>query len=278
MKIDDSQLPSFGSPPIDEVAIAVQFQGIDHFSLAYGAFYERVRQHLPTYEEHEPIAVQFETFGRSQEAGPEISLESISLRRGWYISADGHELVQLQPNRFVQNWRRLSGVGCYPRFPAIFEQFCENLSILKEVLADLRLEKPLINQADVNYFNNIELLDGEDYPAAFQRVFGWPEVRGLTNELGGFRLEAEACSLNLAIKVYSPDSVTPCARLVATALPAETDSGKKIVRFQLRFRGPPPHIENNGLEEFLLIGRGAIVKSFTDLTSAQCHTIWERER
>lgn len=275
MRMIDPKLPSYKSPPVDEVAIAVQFQGIERFSLAYGAFYERVRDRLPGYEEHDPIAVQFETFGRTQEASAEISLESLSLRRGWYVSADGHELVQLQPNRLVQNWRRIRGKGEYPRFPSVFAEFQNNFAVLNSVLNDLNLAEPVINQADVSYFNNISLLEDEGYATAFERIFRWPRAEWLSERVGDFRLEPEGGNLSLSFRVYSADSKTPCARLVATALPAETEEGEKMIRFQLRFRGPPE--PNCALEEFLLTGRGAIVKTFTDLTSPECHLIWERE-
>lgn len=273
-----TDLPSFCAPPVDEVAIAVQFQGIDRFSLAYGTFYESVRERLPEFEEHDPIAIQFETFGRPRDQLPEFSLEAFSLRRGWYVSADGHKVVQLQPNRLVQNWRRQSGVGEYPRFPAVLTEFWNSFEALESVTRGLGLAMPEINQADVTYFNNIELFEGETYPEAFQRVFEWPSVGGLSGEANGFRLEPEACNLSFRARVFAPDAEAPCARLVATAEPSETEDGKKIVRFWLRFRGPPTHIDRDGLERFLLVGRVAIVKSFTDLTSKVCHTLWQRER
>lgn len=276
MHITTDQLPSYRLPPIDEVAIAVQFQGIERFSLAYGAFFERVRDKFPSYEEHDPIPVQFETFGRSQETGSEISLESLSLRRGWYVSADGHELVQLQPNRLVQNWRKIEGKGEYPRFPAVFGRFQENFKVISEVLSDLGLAELSANQAEITYFNNILLLEGENHITAFERVFNWPQAASLTQEAGDFRLEPEGANLTVGFRVFAPGSEAPSARLVATAVPAETEAGKKIVRFQLRFRGPPGR--DCSLEDFLQVGRAAIVRSFTDLTSPACHTIWGREK
>jgi len=271
-------LPSFRSPPVDEVAIAVQFQGIDRFSLAYGTFYERVRARLPKFEEHDPIAIQFETFGRPRDEIPEFSLEAFSLRRGWYVSEDGHQVVQLQPNRLVQNWRRQSGGGEYPRFPAVLGQFWESIQSLEDVTDGLGLSSPVINQADVTYFNNIDVAEGETYPEAFRRIFAWPSVQEFSGDAHGFRLEPESCTLSFRARVFAPGSTSACARLVATAEPAETEEGKKIVRFWLRFRGPPPHVHKEGLEEFLLAGRAAIVKSFTDLTSETCHSLWQRER
>jgi uncharacterized protein (TIGR04255 family) len=275
MKSLSGTLPSFKSPPVDEVAIAVQFQGIERFSIVYGAFFEKVRDRLPSYEEHDPIPVQFETFGRSTEGLPEFSLESLSLRRAWYISKDGHHLVQLQPNRLVQNWRKLRGEGTYPRWPAVFQNFSENLEILRGVLSDLELAQPIINQAEITYFNNIELIPGESYVEAFERIFGWPSASRLRREVEGFRWEPEAAVLNTMILVRAPGSDEPCARLVARAAPAETETGSKMVRFELRYRGPPT--DSCDLEDFLHTGRNTIVYTFTDLTSEKCHKIWERE-
>lgn len=276
MKNTENQLPSFASPPLDEVALAVQFQGVENFSLAYGAFYERVRASYPSYEEHDPIAVQFETFGRLQEATSQVSLEALSLRRGWYVSEDGHHLVQIQPNRLVQNWRRMNGIGEYPRFPSVFAKFGENLNTLSAVLENLKLGDIQINQIDLTYFNNIPLQEGETYVQSFERVFNWPDMGALTSEVSGFRLEPEAARLNALFKVFPPDADSPCARMSFSALPAELDTGERIIRLQLQFRGPPS--ENCTLDEFFLAGRSAIVTTFTDLTSETCHKEWGRTR
>ena len=277
MNDNPAPLPSFRSPPVDEVAVAIQFQGIDRFSLAYGAFFEQVRDRYPHFEEHDPIAVQFETFGQLRDVTPEFSLEAISLRRGWYVSEDGHRLIQLQPNRLVQNWRRQAGLGDYPRFPAILGDFWQSVSTLEQVTQELGLDLPEINQADVTYFNNIPLLEREGYAEAFQRIFQWHSGSNVCSEANGYRLDPEAATFTFRARVYAPDAQSPCARLTASALPAETEDGKRAIRFWLRFRGPPPQSDRETLEQFLLAGRGSIVKSFTNLTSPECHQLWQRE-
>lgn len=272
----EKSLPSFAAPPLDEVALAVQFQGIEKFSLAYGAFYERVREIYPNYEEHEPIAVQFETFGRSQESTPAMSLEAISLRRGWYVSADGHQLAQLQPNRLVQNWRRIKGQGEYPRFPEVLASFNRNLEVLSEVLRDLGLSEVRPNQADVTYFNNIRHHESETRTEAFERIFSWPNSKNFSGNLGPYRIEPEAANFNLGFQIFAPNASAPFARLVASAVPAETEDSDKVIRLELRFRGPPE--KDCSLEEFLRIGHANIVRTFTDITSEECHAEWKRER
>jgi hypothetical protein len=159
----------------------------------------------------------------------------------------------------------------------VLREFWQNFEILKSVTADLGLSSPAVNQADVTYFNNIEVGEGETYPEAFRRIFAWPTPKGFSGDAHGFRLEPEACTLSFRARVFAPESSSPCARLLAVAEPAETEEGKRIVRFWLRFRGPPPHMDPDGLEQFLLAGRAAIVKSFTDLTSEACHVLWQRE-
>jgi uncharacterized protein (TIGR04255 family) len=278
MQPSHQSLPSFRNPPVDEVAVALQFNGIERFSLAYGAFYERVRNSLPRFEEHDPIGVQFETFGQLREEAPEFNIEAFSLRRGWYVSDDGHRVVQLQPNRIVQNWRKQEGRGEYPRFPVVLADFWKSLDSLIAVTQSLGLSAPEFNQADVTYFNNIRLFENEPYPDAFERVFGWPKRQCFPNEAHTFKVEPEAAALNISARVFGPGSGAPCGRLVATAKPAEIDTGEKVIHLWLRFRGPPPSFERDVLEEFFLGGRAAIVQTFTNLTSGDCHDLWQRER
>lgn len=273
-------LPSYGEPPVDEVAIAIQFAQLDPFSIVYGALYERLKEYLPKVEEHEPIAAKFETFSDAIQVGNLTAelFDKPPARRIWFVSEDGHSLLQIQPDRIVQNWRKRDGKGIYPRFSAVLNEFWKNLTIYDEVVKAQLGASVLPNQCEVSYFNNITLLEGESYSQAFARAFAWPHLDRFSTPLEGHALESEACSFNLAFRVTDGHSSEPRGRLIAVAQPSmNAETRERLIRLTMVFRGPPPAADWPSINDFLLLGREAIVKAFTDITTKECHALWERE-
>jgi hypothetical protein len=134
-----------------------------------------------------------------------------------------------------------------------------------------------VNQCEVSYFNNIPVQEEETYLHAFERVFAWPVLDRFGARLAGHCLTPEAGSFTLGMRVTDNESAQPRARLIATAQPAVQDTGNRIIRLTMVFRGPPLAGDRATLTDFLMLGREAIVKTFADITSKECHALWERE-
>lgn len=273
-----TELPSYRNPPLDEVAIALQFDQIKPFALIYGAFAEEVRQRLPQHEELEPMAVSFETFSDTPLQTPsQFIVDRSAMPRAWFISEDGHRLAQIQPDRFVQNWRRKAGEGTYPRFAAVMEDLCENFRAFEKVVERENGGSLNLNQCEVSYFNVFPVQEGEGYPQAFARLFDWlgcekPLV------LSGSVAEPELVTISRTFIIKNASSDEPRARVHIVAQPAISMlTGTKVFRMSLIFRGPPPAQDWATVEAFLQEGREAIVRLFTDITSASCHKEWGRE-
>src|SRR5581483_9252166 len=121
----DRPLPHYEDPPLDEVAIGVQFEPLAKFSAAHlGAYWLRIRSRYPTVEDNPPMPHRKE----ASEIGPVqpeniIRIGGIAAPRCWFIAEDGSQLIQFQRDQFFRNWRRHKGAETYPRYPALREAF-----------------------------------------------------------------------------------------------------------------------------------------------------------
>lgn len=98
-------IPDLPNPPIDEVVVGLVLDpplGPD--AVQAGAYLARRGERFARHEIHEPVLSE-----------PGIVIGPEGPLRIWLISADDAWLVQLQPDRFVANWRR-RGVARYPGF------------------------------------------------------------------------------------------------------------------------------------------------------------------
>jgi uncharacterized protein (TIGR04255 family) len=270
-------LPQWETPPVDEVAISVQFNDIPGFKVVhYGQLADRFQKTgLTKHEDKGAISAQFEVFGkRLVPAQFQFQAIDVPLPRVWYMSDDMHRLVQVQPDRFVYNWRKVEGAGKYPRLNDVLPEFLEQCQVFQTFLTHQRLPPLSLNQCELSYFNIIHVQDGETYHQAFARIFRfWKEVSVAALGNGGL-LEEDGGSLNLTYIVRAKDS-TPLARLHSSVQAAEHNN-KRVIRFSLVFRGPWTKPVGQELVEFFAFGREAIVRLFDSMITEQMHAQWGR--
>jgi uncharacterized protein (TIGR04255 family) len=105
----------FTNPPLSEVSFSVEFSAHDLASVHQGLYWQTIRSEFPTYFDRPPIP--------SPLANTLTFTNLPPLRRVWYESSDRHQLIQLQSDRFIYNWRRLDSDHEYPSFEVIFPLF-----------------------------------------------------------------------------------------------------------------------------------------------------------
>ena len=70
-----------------------------------------------------------EDFGPPQPPRLEFMTEAPPVRF-WFLTDDTSRLVQVQPDRFTANWRKVEPETPYPRYRQLREQFAELLTRL----------------------------------------------------------------------------------------------------------------------------------------------------
>jgi uncharacterized protein (TIGR04255 family) len=272
-----TDLPEYNRPPVSEVVLSLQFEPLEGMKTPLiGLLWQRFREYLPEMEEHPPLPHIVEQFGAP--ALPRLDVvveEKLPVPRVWFLTAEKTQLVQVQQDRFIHNWRKVTGQEPYPRYVSIREIFKEEVTKLIEFLREENVGRMKINQCEVTYVNQIE-------PRGFWEKFGDVSavLRNWTDlPPGGFLPGAEDVSLR-ARYILPGDSGEPVGRLHVLFQPAwKKVDYSPVFTMNLTARGRPLSDDLEGAFGFLDLGHVWIVKGFADLcTETMQYKAWERIR
>ena len=138
MSIPESNLPQFDAQPVNEVVLDLQFSSLAGLSTPQlGLLWQEFRAQFPKVEEHPPLDRRM--FALEPRPQPSVSvrlqpLNTLGPRRVWFVSETGTELIQIQQDRFIFNWRKLKNEA-YPRYPHVRESFSRALDTFRRFLA-----------------------------------------------------------------------------------------------------------------------------------------------
>jgi uncharacterized protein (TIGR04255 family) len=256
------KLASYTNPPIVESVLGVEFsEPIKGWNLGhYGMFWQRVREKYPTLEVNQPL---------TDESGLFLTAEPI-LPRCWYVAPASDRLVQIQPDRFIVNWRRRpQGANEeYPHYPANRDIFLTEWNAFTDFLASEKLTLPAVKRCEVTYVNQIDQGQGWENSGDLEDVFTcW---KGKSDDPLFSR--PEHVSFNLAYMVH--ERVVLNCQLSPTI---RIDTGKQSLRFNLTAK-VEPQPEVTGTVEGILSAldecRYAVVKGFESLTTVPIQQFW----
>lgn len=267
-------LPDFRKPPLAETVLSLQFEPIQGLTTAHlGLLWSRFREQFPLVEEHPPLLPVLETFGPPSHPHVEVTLEErLPVPRIWFLNSRKTELVQVQADRLIHNWREVDGVDPYPRYEPIRERFRSEVASFEEFLAGEGLIALAINQCEVTYVNHIEPSGIWTRHAELGRVMAnWSDT-----STAMFLPEMEDAWLRLRYSIPGPAG-EPIGRLHVTCQPGwkKTD-GSPLLVLTLTARGRPLGRGTDDAFGFFDLGREWIVRAFADLTSPDMHRAWER--
>lgn len=266
-------MPSFGAPPVVEVALSVGFEavlGLGTVNLA--RLSDEYRLNFPTVEEQAPYVMPLESFGKP--TSPSVSLELFSIPpapRLWFVDTAGAHLVQVQNNWFARNWRKAPSAPEYPRYPKLSRAFRADLEIFRAYLRREGLGEIRPTQCEVTYINHIEWPD----PSATGNVGA---VLGLIVERPqGFGLRPESQQVNSSYRVDHDGS--PVGRVhVSAGTARRVVDNVDIVLLNITVRGVPIGKDLEGVVKFHRLGREWAMQAFLGLTRDRMHEIWRMVR
>lgn len=269
-------LPDYQNPPIDEVALGVQFDPIAGFTDAHaGLMWGQLRDRYPRTEVHPPADIPIEDLSGPPPVptGPSIFFGAGQqpASRTWLISDDDTELLQIQGSRVVFNWRR-RGDADYPHLERIADQFVSGYTSYRETLGQVGLTPTLPSQVELSYFNWMPGDDAADVfvpaappiglePSLTREDFGsqWAFI----DEREGRPVARFRVEFSPAARVPGPDESS-----------REPERGHRLV---LSYRAPMvSEAWDEEVERLAGWGRDIIVRTFTALTTEGAHKIWRR--
>jgi uncharacterized protein (TIGR04255 family) len=270
-------LPDFDNPPLTEVALSVQFESLEQLRTPQiGLLWAEFRTRFPITQEHAPLDPVVERFGIPRTGTPEVRLqmlESPPLPRVWFVNSTGTELIQVQKDRFIHNWRKSGEGDKYPRYEPIRDTFRSELETFRTVLAREQLGDLAINQCEVTYVNHIVAGDG------------WKAHGELGNVLTVFRPVysddnlAEPEDVRLGMRyVLRDEKNEPIGRLHVSAQPVfRRSDNQPMLMLTLTARSRPVGDNLDDAIRYLDFSRDAIVRAFASITTPDMHKIWGRK-
>jgi hypothetical protein len=165
---------------------------------------------FPRCDDAPPLAVVVEGQG-APEPEMDIHIQQVDLpplRRAWLINEQGTNLIQIQEDRFLFNWKKGSGNAPYVGYPKVVSGFHEQWNRYKAFLR-AELSEPVPTQLEMTYWNFLagswELLrDHRHDPSDDSRflpppeVFNWRSTFSLPEGMG--RLHVTATSARLSAR------------------------------------------------------------------------------
>lgn len=255
----------------------MQFEKLESLrSPQLGYVWQAFRDRFPNTEEHPSIEPAFERFGSQGRAGAGVHFELLSsppAPRIWFVNEPGTELVQVQQDRFIRNWRTESADNMYPRYSLLRDQFARDFELFQSLVQQQNWGTLEPNQCEVTYVNMIPAGEGWTLPGELGKVFTLFKPGYSDNGLG----TPEEAAVNARYVLKNNDD-EPVGRLhVAIAPVLRANDGLPALRLSLTARGRPEDSGTDAVLKFLDRGHEAIVRGFASITTAEMHAIWERE-
>ena len=271
-----TDLPDYERPPLVEVALAVQFAELPGYRTVHAGllWQDKFREAYPRFFEQPPLDPTFEVFG-PQARTPQLQIKQMPgppVPRLWFMNDNKTELVQIQANRFVRNWRKVGEGENYPRYEKLRNRFFSELEGVNAFFKSWTIGEIQPNQCEITYVNCLQLhgLDIRAHPGVALNFFSRDALQSYAE--GAALPELEDCNLSLRY-ILKDANGAPRARLLVTVQPWP---GEPALRLDLAVRGPPAAADLNSIADFLDEGRRAIVRAFTAITTEQMHKEWGR--
>jgi uncharacterized protein (TIGR04255 family) len=258
---------TFADPPVNEVILGVQYSSrVADDAVALAAFWPLIREDFPGLAKQPALPPAIETFTSEPAFQQPIQfIQGQPDTRYWFSSRDDTRLIQVQPDRFIVNWRERSDQ--YPRYRTLRREFCEHYERFLESLptgADAS-----VDLCEVTYINHIE--------AAKKGVLHRPlgEILRLAREVGGVLPRSEDTTLQERYVLADAASESPNGRLYITAVPGFRQADQApiyVVTMMVRVR--PGGTDLRDIVSCFDAARDLIVRGFKDITTPAMHKLW----
>jgi hypothetical protein len=262
----------FAAPPVAETILGVQFAPLRKLTAPYqGLFWNKVRRRYPVQEVHAPMApMQREVF-TGEVRIPTVSVQVTSEPdvRCWYIDQTGTQLIQIQRDRFVRNWRKRPPHDAYPSYDDLRPRFEQDWGLFLDFLLEEELGQADVDLCEVTYINHVELgLGGWNALGDLHRVLaivGEPRERT-------YLPRPEMFVMNSAFVMGEG-----LGRLHVSTQPAiRRHDRKQVLQLTLSARGTPRTARTEDILQWFDMGHEWIVQGFADITTPEMHQLWRR--
>jgi uncharacterized protein (TIGR04255 family) len=261
----------FTDPPVIETVLSVQFSPIEGFTLpCVGLYWKSIRQEFIHFESKPPLGYVKESFTPARAMNePTLSFYNPGEMpfRAWFLDENRNQILQVQKDRFIHNWQKISGKETYPRYERVRDKFLVEWERFNAFLKQEGLPKPEVNLCEVTYVNHIEYEKGwKGYGELGKVISVW------SGKHSGNHLEyLENVNLNATYRL--PENQ---GRLYIAMQPViRTRDAKEVLQLNLTARVVALPSNNEDMLQALDLGRYWIVEGFNDFTTSEIRkSVW----
>jgi uncharacterized protein (TIGR04255 family) len=247
------QYVKFDRPPVVEVVCGVRFDAGGKMKVAHiGAFWATLKDAYPVAEEAIPLVRgQFE---------PDMA------PRTWLITGDGTELLQLQKDWFLLNWKKSDDGQVYPSYQTVKTRFDERFGEFLRFLSNERIDISY-KEFELTYVNHI--LKGNGLAQLGEGALFVDHSFSLEG-----RFLPSPVHFNWQTSYPLPKDY---GRLNVTAQTGIVKSTREaLVRLDLQAVGLPSDAPESRMDEWFGLAHEWITRGFSDITVPELHEIWGR--
>lgn len=259
------------NPPLVETAIGVQFRRLSKMRITdYGLFWQGIGDEYPDVQEREPLEPIVET---KEFVYGEIGWRVVSVAevpRVWFLgkrSDTGQQLIQLQPDRYLHNWRRDEGSGeKYPLYDWNYARFAEGLKRFLDFVSKRGLGEFAPEQCELTYVNHIKLDKEATYGDAFRYCFP-----NLSASVSGKTDLGMQDRLSFITSYWNEDLAGRLHLAVQPGIHKKT--GVRIFNLTVTMRGAPGNSVDEILE-WISRSHDIVLRAFLSSTNEALHQEW----
>lgn len=261
-----SDLPSYKTPPLEEVAFGCQFMAIDSWRIPHtGKLWDLFSNEYPVVEHASTVA--------SDGLYPPIdNVTGLPLPRVWFINPIESRLIQFQTDRFHYNWRKKEGEPIYPRYEELISKFSTYLSVLEKFISENRLGLIQPMSYELTYINHIYRDTSKSLFEQIESIF--PDLNWV-KKTQRFLPEPEKFAWTSSFPMPEGNGNLSIRLSQGKLLSENID----LIVLDLTAKGINPSKSLSDHKAWFNLAHEYIVKSFTDMTHEKMQTEnWGREK
>lgn len=244
----------YKQPPIDEVLCDVRLAPLDAWRVIHiGAFWATMREHFPKCEHAPPLDI-------GSPENTDAATQGLPLPRAWLISLDDAQVLQLQRNRFIFNWRRRAEGQPYIGFEAFQRHLLDYLFRYRDFLLSLGIGPVVPVRFELAYID------------VFPKGMGWDasvtdvdRILPVLTGLSGLNLRERISGVELAL---SMDIQELGGTITVKMNPAvRSTTNEPAYRLEIRAHGMLGNPALDALEAWTNLAHDHITNVFNDITS-----------
>jgi len=256
--------PKFNNPPVIEVYFRQYFETLNSLKTPHiGIFWDIVKNSFPNFETKPYLPPQIETFGNSPQNPTQKVIQIPTMQRTWFLSESENEILQIQPDQLINNWRRINPDDQYPHYDEIVEKYFQYSNLFEKFIFDRGLGEIQPRQLELVYINHITSSNGWTPDTPLEVIF--PNFQTSSSQK---KFLPNIDSVDWTNTYVLPNQEGRLYSTIRTILHKKYGN-EPILQFQLLVRGIGKDCSPEGIRKWFDQAHDWIVFSFEELTSKQ---------